>query len=214
MPQEQVFISYSHEDKNWLKRLQTHLKPYLREGSITSWSDEQIVPGSKWFGEIKSALAQTKVAVLLVTPDFLASDFIHEHELAPLLKEAEQGGVKVLWVPVRDSAYKQTALKNYQAALSPDTPLAAMTKAKRDQAWVRICERIEKAVHHLKEPFPEDSLKDDAAQSAQQIVAPPVGRKLELPPAKDEFAEIADTLGVLETIKHKLFKEPGRCTRS
>jgi hypothetical protein len=79
----------------------------------------------------------------LVTPDFLASDFIYEHELGPSLKEAEQGGVKVLWVPVRTSAYKQTALKNYQAALSPDTPLAAMTMAKRDRAWLTICEVIQ-----------------------------------------------------------------------
>jgi formylglycine-generating enzyme len=63
-----------------------------------------------------------------------------------LLKEAEQGGVKILWVPVRQSAYKQTPLKNYQAVLSPDTPLAAMTRAKRDGAWVRICEEIKKAV--------------------------------------------------------------------
>ena len=143
----QVFISYSHQDKDWLERLQTHLKPYLRAGSIKSWSDQEITPSSQWFGEIQSALTDAKVAVLLVTPDFLASDFIHEHESGPLLKEAELGGVRILWVPVRDSAYKQTALKNYQAVLSPDPPSAAMTKAKRDQAWVRICEEIEKAVN-------------------------------------------------------------------
>jgi hypothetical protein len=69
-----VFISYSHEDKKWHDDLDKHLKPYLRDGSITSWSDEKIVPGSKWFGEIKSALAQTRVTVLLVSSDFLTSD--------------------------------------------------------------------------------------------------------------------------------------------
>src|SRR5208283_3462230 len=112
----------------------------------------QIVAGSQWFGEINSALAQTKVAVLLVTPDFLASDFIHEHELGPFPKEAESGGVKILWVPVRDSAYKQTALKNYQAVLDPNKPLAGMTKAKRDQAWVMICKQIERALDDPREP--------------------------------------------------------------
>jgi hypothetical protein len=140
---DQVFISYSHKDTKWREDLEIRLKPHLRDGSIKSWSDKQISPGSQWFSEINSALANTKVAVLLVTPDFLYSDFIHEHELGPLLKEAEQSGVKILWVPVRDSAYKQTALKHYQAALSPDKPLAAMTKPKRDQAWVTICEAIE-----------------------------------------------------------------------
>jgi internalin A len=138
VPREQVFISYSHKDKKWRDDLNTHLKPYLRGGSIVSWSDQHIAPGSEWFKEIQSALANSRVAVLLVSPDFLASDFIHEHELGPSLKEAEQGGVRILWVPVRESAYKQTPLKKYQAVLDPGKPLAGMTKAKRDQAWVNL----------------------------------------------------------------------------
>ena len=88
----------------------------------------------------------------MVTPDFLASDFIHEHELGPLLKEAEQGGVKILWVPVHASAYKKTPLKDYQAVLDPEKPLAGMTKPKRDQAWVRICEEIAKAIAYGQQP--------------------------------------------------------------
>jgi len=155
VPQNQVFISYSHKDRKWRDDFETHLKPYLRGGSVVSWSDQQIAPGSEWFKEIQSALANSKVAVLLVSPDFLASDFIHEHELGPLLKEAEQGGVKILWVPIRDSAYKQTPLKKYQAVLHPSKPLATWPKAKRDQTWVKICEEIKKAVnspHEVQEP--------------------------------------------------------------
>lgn len=122
MLQGQVFISYSHKDKRWRDELDTHLRPYLRGGSIVSWSDQQIAPNSKWFEEIQSALAKSKVAVLLVSPDFLTSDFIYEHELGPLLKAAEQGGVRILWVPVRASAYKKTALKDYQAVLGRPWP--------------------------------------------------------------------------------------------
>jgi internalin A len=117
-----VFVSYSHKDKRWRDDLDTHLRPYLRGGSIVSWSDQQIAPGSEWFKEIRSALVYSKIAVLLVSPDFLASDFIDQHELGPLLKEAKQGGVRILWVPVRASSYKKTALKDYQAVLDPAQP--------------------------------------------------------------------------------------------
>jgi hypothetical protein len=140
-----VFIGYSHKDKKWLDDLQTHLKPYVRNGSVTAWSDKQIAPGSKWFPEIKAALASTKVAVLLVTPYFLASDFIHEHELGPLLKETENGKVSILWIPVRACSYKETPLKDYQAAGDPEKPLEIM-KANRNKAWVKICEEIKKTV--------------------------------------------------------------------
>jgi hypothetical protein len=150
MPTAQIFISYSRQDKTFRDELETNLKPYLRAGSITSWSDQQIAPGSQWFPEIESALANSKIAVLLVSPDFLASDFIHEHELGPLLKKAEEGGVKILWVPVRDSAYKVTPLKNYQAVHDPGNPLAKMTAADRDSAWVTVCEKVEKAVSEVK----------------------------------------------------------------
>jgi internalin A len=142
----QVFICYSHKDKRWLEYLETHLKPSIRNGSITAWSDKQIVPGSKGLKEIEAALAVAKVAVLLVTPDFLASDFIHDNELGPLLKRAEKDKVTIIWIPVRACSYKETTLKDYQAAIEPEKPLANM-KAERDKSWVKICEEIKKATY-------------------------------------------------------------------
>ena len=113
----------------------------------------------------------------MVTPDFLASDFIHEHELGPLLKEAEQGGVKILWVPVRDSAYKLTPLKNHQAVLDPSKPPATLPKAKRDQAWRRICEEIERAVNKRE---PRESLPFSAVESSGSAHLRPVGQEVPL----------------------------------
>ncbi|MGA2706281.1 MAG: toll/interleukin-1 receptor domain-containing protein [Isosphaeraceae bacterium] len=143
---DKVFISYSHKDQRFLDDLRAHLKPLERAGRVSAWSDKRIQPGSQWFDEIQKALASTKVAVLLVTKDFLASDFIHQHELGPLLKEAATGGVAIRWVLVRDCNWKNTPLKDYQAAFPTDKALAEM-KAERDSAWVTVCQTIEAAAN-------------------------------------------------------------------
>lgn len=145
-----VFISYSHLDEKPMKELLTHLKPYVRSGSVKPWSDEQISPGLKWLAEIQAAREKSSVAVLLVSPDFLASDFIHDHERGPFLKRAEEGGAKILWVQIRASSYKETPLKDYQAVVSPPgKPLAEMRpRAERDQAWVEVCEEVKRAVNN------------------------------------------------------------------
>jgi hypothetical protein len=137
----EIFISYSHKDKKFRDELLEHLRPYERSEGIVSWSDKDIEPGSQWLEEIRHVLATAKVAVLLVTRTFLASDFVHEYELGPLLKQAAAGGVKILWIPVRACAYEKTPLRDYQALISPEKPLAEM-KAERDRAWVDICRRI------------------------------------------------------------------------
>ncbi len=141
---DKLFISYSHRDQKFLTELLIHLKPLERAGIVSKWSDKQIAPGSQWFAEIQAALARSKLALMLVTPAFLASDFIHEHELGPLLKQAEEGGTRILWVPVRACSYKDTSLAGYQAVIDPEKPLAQM-KAGRDQAWVKVCEEIKRA---------------------------------------------------------------------
>jgi hypothetical protein len=141
---DHVFISYSRQDKRFLDDLLIQLKPYVRTG-ITAWSDRQIQPGSQWFDEIKAALARSSVAVMLVSPNFLGSDFIHEHELGPLLRDAEAGGVRILWVLIRDCSWKETPLKGYQAAAPTDKPLAKMRVSDRDTAWRTVCEEINRA---------------------------------------------------------------------
>jgi TIR domain-containing protein len=122
-PRDQVFISYARHDRLWKDRLLTHLTPLIREDGLCVWDDSLIKPGSKWREEIKAALSRAKVAVLLVTPHYLASSFVTTRELPPLLKAAADGGVRILWIAISASAFESTRIGEYQALNNPAAPL-------------------------------------------------------------------------------------------
>jgi internalin A len=110
-----IFVSYSHTDRDWLDRLRTHLAPYAQDERLDVWDDRKINPGSNWAAEIDKALDDARVAVLLVSPEFLASSFIAHVELQEILRRA-RGELTVVWIPIRASAYEVTPLKEFQAA--------------------------------------------------------------------------------------------------
>jgi formylglycine-generating enzyme required for sulfatase activity len=168
MSRDQVFISYSHKDKGWLEKLKTHLVPLQRDGTISVWDDTIIKPGQIWKEEIKKALARAKVAVLLVTPDFLASKFIAEDELPPLLAASEKEGLTILWISMRPSHYTRTVIAKYQAVHDPAKPLSSMNRAKQDSALVEIVKKIEAVAP----PLSSASSPTPAAPSVITPIAP------------------------------------------
>ena len=138
----QVFISYSHKDKDWLQRFQIMLKLAVRKQKLTVWDDTKINPGSKWRDEIQNALNTAKIAVLMVSPNFLASDFIAEHELPPLLEAAEKEGVKIVWVYLSDCMYELTEIENYQAAHDISYPLDNLSSSELNSVIKMICKQL------------------------------------------------------------------------
>jgi Leucine-rich repeat (LRR) protein len=143
----QVFISYSHNDQEWLAQLQKHLKPMIRNQTLNVWDDTQIQPGAKWRDEIATALAAAKIAVLMVSPDFLASDFIAENELPPLLDAAEAEGLIIIWIPLSYCLYEETEIEKYQAAYPPNQPLDSLSVTDQNRAWIKICKTIKTAAN-------------------------------------------------------------------
>jgi len=140
-----AFISYSHKDRKWLDRISEMLTPLERRG-LRVWSDEDIKPGMLWRDEIDKAIADAKVAVLLVSPAFLDSEFIFQNELPPLLAAAADDGLTVLWVPVDYSLYEYTDISRFLSAHDPAHPLASLPPSRLNQALVQICKRIHDAL--------------------------------------------------------------------
>ena len=139
-----IFVSYSHEDKKHLKRLHVHLKPLEKKDIVDVWDDTKIKTGEKWRDQIELALSKAAIAILIISADFLASDFIHEHELHPLLEASEKEGVTILWVAVRLSMYQETPIGKYQSVNDPSTPLESLPPTEQDRTILDICKEIKR----------------------------------------------------------------------
>lgn len=96
-----IFVSYAHADEVWRGRLLRHLGGAALQGRIDVWDDRRIGGGEGWRGAISDAMARASAAILLVSADFLASDFIQNDELRLLLQRRERDGLRLLPVLVR-----------------------------------------------------------------------------------------------------------------
>lgn len=142
-----VFISYAREDARWMNLFKTHLKPYVDKGSFSVWSDTEIQPGDQWEEKIKQALDSTRVALLLVTPSFLNSNFILKEELRYFLKASQDNGLIIFWVAVENVAYEATDLKSYQSAnANPERALNDFAENEIDNEIVRLCRKLNELV--------------------------------------------------------------------
>ena len=105
MTRTKVFVSYGRDDHAWLERFSQHIAVLQRAGLVDLWADSRIGVGADWGNEIERALTAAKVAVLLVSPDFLASDYIWEYEMPRIIEHAK-AGMEILPLIVRPCAWR------------------------------------------------------------------------------------------------------------
>src|SRR5579871_6471088 len=162
-----AFISYSHKDRTYLEELHEHLAHYEKQGLIHYWDDQKLTPGMPWEDNIKQAITSAKVAILLVSPSFLASEFINSHELPPLLEAAQNEGALLLVVILRYCLFAHTPLAKFQTVNNPSEPLSEKDQGARDRIWVKVVELVSKA---LNEPKREEKPQPTPPKTAEQWV--------------------------------------------
>jgi hypothetical protein len=140
-----VFISYSHEDIKFLDRLRVHMRPLEKLGLMDLWDDWKIDAGDLWQAAIEEALGRARVAILLVSADFLASDFIVENELPPLLAKAESDGTRIVPIIVKPCRFlRDKNLSRFQAINDPATPLINMSEGDQEKVYDQLSQLVER----------------------------------------------------------------------
>jgi internalin A len=143
-----LFVSYAHKDERFRLALEPHLKLLQRQGLIATWHDRLIKPGTEWADFIDANLEQAKIILLLVSSDFIASDYCWEKEMSRALERHEKKEARVIPVIIRDCQWDAAPFAKLQALPHKAKPVDLWPK--RDTAWRSVADGIEKVARELK----------------------------------------------------------------
>lgn len=191
-----VFVSYAHEDEAHRRTLGKHLSALERQGLIQLWHDRKIGAGGEWRGAIDAALEDADIVLLLISPDFLASDYCHDVELAQAIRQHDDPARRTRIVPVilRSCDWQHSAFARFNA-LPPDGE-AIVEAAHPDQRHTAVAQ----------------GLRALAEELAGEVEKPVPGTSA-LPPEKCRFRINRLNLGVVKPGPYdiRLPMRKGRC---
>ncbi len=143
----QVFISYSDKDKSLKEELEIHLSPLKRQGLIEPWQDGAIEAGTERVAQIKTALETADVILLLISPYFMASDYINDVELEQALERHREGSARVIPIMLRPTDTMGTTIATLQALPRNAQPIT--TWSNPDEAFFDVAKEIRRTVEAL-----------------------------------------------------------------
>ncbi len=140
---KEVFISYSRSDTHWLEQLKPHLKQLTLQHNFHFWVDTETKPGEEWKKEIDGYIANCEVALLLVSTQFLASDFINNEEIPRILLLAKRRGVKIFVLVLDFCVFdSESPLYKYQCLNDPEKPLEDLDEISVKKIFVQTAKEI------------------------------------------------------------------------
>jgi hypothetical protein len=143
----ELFFSYSHKDRELCEELQRHLALLKRQGVISVWHDRQIAAGSEWAGAIDAHMKSARIILLLVSADFVSSDYCYDVEMKHALARHAAGTARVIPVLLRDVDWRGAPFSHLQAVPTGAMPVTSWDN--RDEAFADVARAIREAVTDL-----------------------------------------------------------------
>jgi formylglycine-generating enzyme required for sulfatase activity len=173
-----IFFSYAHEDEQLRDELSKHLRILERQGVISTWHDRKITAGSEWKGEIDTHLESAQTILLLISADFLASDYCYDVEMTRALERHKNNEAVVIPVILRPVSWSDAPFAKLQAL--PKDAKAVTEWPNQDAAFRNITEGIRDAIRMLATQSNQDiteyvSAKLDVAGGPFETILIPAG---------------------------------------
>ncbi len=154
MPIE-IFCCYARKDHEFLQHLKAHLMPLQREGIITIWSDTDINAGKQWEDEITKHLNTAQIILLLVSPDFMMSEYIYSKEMKRAIERHKRGEATVIPIILRWVSWQRTPIGQLQALPKDGRPIKNWQD--EDEAFYDTVEGIIKVIEGIERNKPAGS---------------------------------------------------------
>ncbi|HEU5381979.1 MAG TPA: TIR domain-containing protein, partial [Ktedonobacteraceae bacterium] len=164
-----IFCCYAHEDEHLLNKLKLHLKPQQRQGLVQIWHDRDISAGAEWEQEIEEQLRTAQIILLLVSPDFIASDYCYTKEMQRALDRHVRGEVRAVPIILRPVDWQITPLGKLQALPKDGKPITNWTN--RDNAYLDVAKGIRALVETFLTPPQQPKKQIQASSNTQQTEA-------------------------------------------
>jgi len=153
-----IFFCYAREDEALLKKLKTHLRPLQRQGLIEVWYDRDISAGAEWEQEIKEHLDTAQIILLLVSPDFMDSEYCYSIEMKRALERHANGEAKVIPIIFRPVYWHGEPLGKLNALPTDGKPVTSQDWRDQDSAFYDITNGLYKVVRQYISPFLAEKL--------------------------------------------------------
>jgi TIR domain len=143
----EIFFSYSHKDQDLRDQLETQLSQLKQEGLISSWYDRKIGAGEEWEHEIDEHLNTAQIILLLVSPDFIGSEYCYSIEMKRAMERDKLGEVRAIPIILRPTDWHDTPLGKLQALPKNGKPIT--TWRNRDTAFLDVAKGIRKVINEI-----------------------------------------------------------------